>query len=42
MGLADGCIATKDIPKDRVLTYDDIELPKDRLCDKLKIEQGNI
>ncbi len=42
MGLAEGCIITRNIDKDQVLTYNDIELPKGRLCDKLKIEQNNL
>jgi len=42
MGLAEGCIVTKSIDKDQVLTYNDIELPKGRLCDKLKVEQNNL
>ncbi len=39
MGLAEGCCLKRDISKDQVLTYDDIELPKGRLCDRLRIEQ---
>jgi predicted homoserine dehydrogenase-like protein len=39
IGLAEGCILKKDIAKDSVLTYDDIELPKGRLSDKLRKEQ---
>jgi predicted homoserine dehydrogenase-like protein len=39
IGIAEGCRLNKDIPKDQVLTYDDIELPEDRLCDKLRKEQ---
>ncbi len=40
MGLAEGCRLKRDIPKDAVLTYDDVELPEDRLCDKLRAEQN--
>jgi predicted homoserine dehydrogenase-like protein len=40
MGLAEGCRLKRDIPKDRVLTYDDVELPEGRLCDKLRAEQN--
>lgn len=40
MGLAEGCRLTRDIPKDQVLTYDDVELPEGRLCDKLRAEQN--
>lgn len=42
MGLANGCIVTKDIPKDQVITYDDVKLPSDRICDKLKEEQNKL
>ncbi len=39
MGLAEGCRLKCDVPKDRVLTYDDVELPDDRLVDRLRAEQ---
>jgi predicted homoserine dehydrogenase-like protein len=39
MGLAAGCQLLRDIPKDRVLTYDDVELPQGRLIDSLRAEQ---
>ena len=39
MGLAEGCRLKRDIPKDKALTYDDIELPEGRLCDRLRAEQ---
>lgn len=39
MGLAEGCRLQRDIPKDQVLTYDDVEFPAGRLCDKLRAEQ---
>lgn len=39
MGLAEGCRLKRDIAKDQVLTYDDVELPDGRLCDKLRAEQ---
>lgn len=41
MGLAEGCRLKRDISKDQVLTYEDVELPHDRLCDKLRKEQDN-
>ena len=28
IGLAEGCRLKKDIPKDQVLTYEDVEIPK--------------
>ncbi|GAB4134522.1 MAG: NAD(P)-dependent oxidoreductase [Cyanobacteria bacterium J069] len=39
MGLAEGCRLKRDIPRDQVLTYDDVEIPAGRLCDKLRAEQ---
>lgn len=40
IGLAEGCRLKRDISKDQVLTYDDVELPEGRLCDKLRSEQN--
>lgn len=39
IGLAEGCQLKRDIPKDTVLTYEDIELPLGRLSDRLRSEQ---
>ena len=39
MGLAEGCRLQRDIPKDRVLTYNDVHLPDRRLADSLRREQ---
>ena len=39
MGLAEGCRLVRDVPKDQVLTYEDVELPEGRLCDRLRAEQ---
>ncbi|MDY7394102.1 hypothetical protein UMM65_02535 [Aureibaculum sp. 2210JD6-5] len=39
MGLAEGCKVLNNIPKDQALTFDDIELPLNRLCDELWNEQ---
>jgi predicted homoserine dehydrogenase-like protein len=39
IGIAEGCTLKKNIPKDQVLTYDDIILPKGRLVDSLRKEQ---
>lgn len=39
MGIAEGCRLKRDIPRDQVLTYDDVELPEGRLCDQLRSEQ---
>jgi predicted homoserine dehydrogenase-like protein len=38
-GLVDGCKLKKDIAKDAVITYDDVELPKGRLADQLRAQQ---
>jgi predicted homoserine dehydrogenase-like protein len=40
IGLAEGCRLKRDISKDEILTYDDVELPQGRLCDKLREEQN--
>jgi predicted homoserine dehydrogenase-like protein len=39
IGVAEGCRVLRDLPKDQVLTYADVELPAGRLCDKLRMEQ---
>jgi predicted homoserine dehydrogenase-like protein len=39
IGLAEGCKLKNDIPKDKVLTLDDVIFPEGRLCDKLWKEQ---
>jgi predicted homoserine dehydrogenase-like protein len=38
-GLVEGCKLKRDIAKDAVLTYNDIELPPNRLADRLRAEQ---
>jgi len=40
IGLAEGCRLNRNIAKDEVLTYADVELPPGRLCDKLRAEQN--
>jgi predicted homoserine dehydrogenase-like protein len=42
IGIAEGCRLKKNIPKDSVLTYEDVELPEGRLCDKLRAEQDQL
>jgi predicted homoserine dehydrogenase-like protein len=42
MGLTQGCIVKRDIPVDSPLTFDDVELPKGRLIDKLYNEQNQL
>ncbi len=41
-GLVEGCTLKRDVPKDTVLTYDDVILPKGRLADQLRAEQYNV
>jgi Predicted homoserine dehydrogenase len=38
-GLVEGCVMKHDIPKDAVITYDDVSLPAGRLADHLRAEQ---
>lgn len=40
IGLAVGGRLKRDVPKDAVLTYADVELPEGRLCDRLREEQN--
>lgn len=42
IGLAEGCVLKKDIAKDKIIKYDDVILPENRLCDELRSEQINI
>lgn len=42
IGVAEGCMLKHDVPRDRVLTYRDVELPPDRLCDRLRNEQHSL
>jgi len=39
MSLSEGCVLKRDIPRDQVLTYDDVVLPEGRLIDRLRAEQ---
>jgi predicted homoserine dehydrogenase-like protein len=38
-GLVEGCTLKRAVAKDAVITYDDVDLPKDRLSDRLRAEQ---
>jgi predicted homoserine dehydrogenase-like protein len=38
-GLVEGCKLKRNVAKDEVLTYDDVELPVGRLADRLRAEQ---
>jgi predicted homoserine dehydrogenase-like protein len=40
LGLSEGCRLTRDVRRDEVLGYDDVELPTGRLADRLRDEQG--
>jgi predicted homoserine dehydrogenase-like protein len=40
MGLSEGCRLKRDISRDQAIAYADVELPVDRLCDKLRTEQN--
>ncbi len=42
MSLSEGCILKKDITKDTIISYDDIILPNNRLCDQLRSEQNKL
>ncbi|PRY54590.1 putative homoserine dehydrogenase-like protein [Arcticibacter pallidicorallinus] len=39
LGVAEGCVLKNNIPKDQVITYDDVILPEGRLIDQLRTEQ---
>ncbi|RJP78007.1 MAG: NAD(P)-dependent oxidoreductase [Desulfobacteraceae bacterium] len=39
MGLAENCCVKKDIPKDTAISFNDVEIPQGRLCDRLWKEQ---
>jgi predicted homoserine dehydrogenase-like protein len=40
MGVAEGCRLVRDVGKDAVLTYDDVQLPDGRLIDRLRAQQA--
>jgi predicted homoserine dehydrogenase-like protein len=42
MGVAEGCVLRRDVAKDEVLTYADVDLPPGRLVDLLREEQAKI
>jgi len=41
-GLVEGCTLTRDVPKDSVITYEDVTLPLDRIGDRLRAEQYRV
>jgi predicted homoserine dehydrogenase-like protein len=42
IGLAEGCRLRRDIARDQIIGYDDVELPSGRLCDALRAEQDEL
>ena len=38
-GLVEGCRLLRDVSKDEVVTYDDVDLPAGRTADRLRAEQ---
>ena len=42
MGVAEGCLALREIPMDRPLSYDDVELPAGRVVDSLRERQESL
>ncbi|WFG44947.1 NAD(P)H-dependent oxidoreductase [Pseudonocardia alni] len=42
MGVAEGCVLTRDVTRDEVLTYADVTLPEGRLIDELRQEQDSL
>ncbi len=40
IGVAEGCRLTRDVPKDEVISYRDVELPVGRLVDDLRTRQA--
>lgn len=42
IGLADGCVLTRDVAKDQAITLDDVTFPDGRLIDRLRAEQDAV
>jgi predicted homoserine dehydrogenase-like protein len=42
IGVAEGCALIRDVPRDQVLTYDDVVVPPGRLIDRLRAEQSSV
>jgi predicted homoserine dehydrogenase-like protein len=42
VGLAEDCVLVRDVPKDTVITYDDVMVPDGRLVDRLRAEQDEL
>lgn len=41
IGLSESCRLLTQVAKDQAVSYDDVVLPEDRLCDQLRIEQDD-
>lgn len=41
VGLAEGCVLTRDIAKDEAISYADVTVPEGRLADQLRAEQDS-
>jgi predicted homoserine dehydrogenase-like protein len=39
MSLAEGCRLKRDVPRDAIVRYEDVELPRERVVDRLREEQ---
>jgi predicted homoserine dehydrogenase-like protein len=42
IGVSEGCKLVRDVGKDGFITYEDVELPGNRLCDKLRVMQNDL
>lgn len=42
IGVAEGCRLIRDVQQDQPITYDDVELPRGRLVDKLRLRQDSM
>lgn len=42
VGVAEGCVLRRPVPRDATLTYDDVDLPAGRLVDLLRTEQASL
>lgn len=42
MALSEGCRLKRDIPKDQAISYSDVVIPPERLCDRLRAEQDKL
>jgi predicted homoserine dehydrogenase-like protein len=41
IGLSDGCTVTRRVSRDEPITFKDVELPPERLCDRIWMEQNS-